>query len=102
MLRDDLLPNARYRWIWRSVDRRLAPREACKWMVGVLALAARYDCEQALGQQLVATLARGEVPALKTLQAQFLPAQHPPPLNACQHALADYDQLLSAEVSHAR
>lgn len=98
MLRDDLLPNARYRWIWRTIDRQLAPREACKWMVGVLALAARYDCERRLGQQLVAALARGKVPELKTLQAQFLPPQAPLVLPPCQHPLADYDQLLVPEV----
>lgn len=100
VLRDDLLPDARYRWIWSVVDARLAPREACKWMVGVLALAARQDCEQRLGEQLVAALGRGRVPSLESLQAQFLPDQAPPALSARQHALRDYDELLGQERGH--
>ena len=100
MLRDDLLPDAQYRWIWSTVDARLPPREACKWMVGVLALAARYDCQQRLGEQLVAALLRDQLPTLKTLQAQFLPEQTPPPIEARQHALYEYDQLLHPEHRH--
>src|SRR5919108_3855637 len=46
-LRDDLLPSEVYRRIWQGLERRLDPRAACKLMVGVLALAADYDCEAA-------------------------------------------------------
>ncbi len=94
-LRDDLLPNDRYRQLWRTVDEQLAAREACKWMVGVLRLAADYDCERALMDYLEAALAKGPVPTLKHLQARYLPQQPVVNVNVEQHDLEAYDQLLA-------
>ena len=94
-LRDDLLPNDRYRQLWRTVDEQLAPRDACKWMVGVLRLAADYDCERALMDYLEAMLATGPVPTLKHLQARYLPQQPVVNVNVEQHDLEAYDQLLA-------
>jgi hypothetical protein len=56
-LRDDLLPNATYRTIWQHLDSHLEARAACKRIVGILALAARADCEQALGAYLLERIA---------------------------------------------
>ena len=70
-LRDDLLPNATYRQIWTELDARLEPRAACKRIVGILALAARADCEHALGAYLLRRLAAGEVPSLLDLERRF-------------------------------
>ena len=94
-LRDDLLPNDRYRQLWRTVDEQLAARDACKWMVGVLRLAADYDCERALMDYLEAMLATGPVPTLKHLQARYLPQQPVVNVNVEQHDLEAYDQLLA-------
>ena len=94
-LRDDLLPNDRYRQLWRTVDEQLAAREACKWMVGVLRLAADYDCERALMDYVEALLAKGPVPTLKHLQARYLPQQPVDNVNVEQHDLEGYDQLLA-------
>ncbi|MGC1952287.1 MAG: hypothetical protein WA970_06890, partial [Gammaproteobacteria bacterium] len=55
-LRDDLLPTPVYRQIWRLLDARVSDRAACKLMVGALALAAKQDCEPALGQYLLQAL----------------------------------------------
>ena len=91
-LRDDLLPNDRYRQLWRTVDEQLAARDACKWMVGVLRLAADYDCERALMDYVEAVLAKGPVPTLKHLQARYLPQQPVVNVNVEQHDLEAYDQ----------
>ena len=100
-LRDELLPNATYRQIWAELDDRLEPRAACKRIVGILALAARADCEQALGAYLLRRLAAGEIPSLLELERRFEPrnkATRPHRLLTCggfQHPLALYDALLS-------
>ena len=99
-LRDELLPNATYRQIWAELDARLEPRAACKRIVGILALAARADCEQALGAYLLRHLAVGQVPSLLKLERRFEPrneARSPDELLTCggfQHPLALYDALL--------
>jgi hypothetical protein len=108
-LRDDLLPSEVYRRIWQGLEWRLDPRAACKLMVGVLALAADYDCEAALGAYLLQALEREDLPTLVELQRRFgRPPQAIPPQQVQQHRLQDYDQLLpalndwraSAEVAH--
>jgi len=97
VLREDLLPNATYREIWRAVDDLLEPRAACKWMVGVLSLAARADCEQALGEYLQPRIKRDKVPAPCELQRRFGPDPQPlPRVQVQQHPLADYQTLLSS------
>jgi transposase InsO family protein len=101
-LREDLLPNATYRTIWQHLDRHLEARAACKRIVGILALAARADCEQALGAYLLERIAAGSVPTLTALESRFegrdAVAQqadlHSQP--STQHALSSYDHLLPA------
>ncbi len=101
-LRDDLLPNATYRRIWAELDARLEPRAACKRIVGILALAARADCEQALGAYLLRRLAAGEIPSLLDLERRFASqAEETSPdqllsHGGSQHPLALYDALLSS------
>jgi transposase InsO family protein len=107
-LRDDLLPSATYRAIWRQVDARLEARAACKYIVGVLALAARADCEQALGSYLDGQLAQGRLPELHTLEQRFAPSEAQrarerlDAVNSVQHPLAAYDRLLPSQAAEVR
>ncbi len=105
-LRDDLLPNAAYRRIWNRLDALLEPRAACKRIVGILALAARAGCEQALGAWLLPRLEAGRAPSLHELERRFDPsaakatAPRPPSSGSPRHPSL-YDDLLpgpSAEV----
>lgn len=50
--RDELLPTETYRKLWRYCDQQLQPRDACKWIVGVLRIAMDHDCEERLGNEL--------------------------------------------------
>ena len=101
-LRDDLLPNATYRTIWQHLDSHLEPRAACKRIVGILALAARAECEQALGAYLLERIAAGTIPTLTALESRFDARDavtqqadlHSQP--SIQHALSSYDHLLPA------
>jgi len=70
-LRDDLLPNETYRRIWPIYDQELAPRTACKTIVGVLALANRTDCEEKIGNYIIGKMESGIIPSLLTLQRKF-------------------------------
>lgn len=106
--RDDLLPSAAYRDIWRQLEAKASRRQAGRLMVGCLSLAARGNCEQALAQTVLDTLARGELPDLLALPRQFGEAPAPAPTTrGHQHALDDYDALLTCgvgqdgEVTHA-
>jgi hypothetical protein len=99
-LREDLLPNATYRAIWQHLDSHLEARAACKRIVGILALAARTECEQALGAYLLERIAAGDIPSLPALEQRFESVRHaatPVDLDAvhsAQHPLSHYDCLL--------
>ena len=96
-LRDDLLPNATYRAIWQHIDAHLEARAACKRIVGILALAARAECEQALGAYLREQVAVGKIPTVHALEQRFEPADTHGAVDALsgeQHPLSSYDSLL--------
>jgi transposase InsO family protein len=99
-LRDDLLPNATYRAIWQHLDGHLEARAACKRIVGILALAARADCEQALGAYLLERIAAADMPSLHALEQRFEPARNTgarvdlDTLHGVQHPLSLYERLL--------
>ncbi|MDX2315642.1 MAG: IS21 family transposase [Gammaproteobacteria bacterium] len=96
-LRDDLLPNATYRAIWQHIDAHLEARAACKRIVGILALAARAECEQALGAYLREQIAAGAIPTVHALEQRFEPADTHGAVDALsgeQHPLSSYDSLL--------
>ena len=101
-LREDLLPNAQYRFIWSSVDRAMPPKRACKFMVGLLHLAARQDCEEALGEWVVKQLEDQQPLVLSQLQEQFRREKNvPPTIEVDQHALSHYNQLIPEGVQYA-
>ena len=99
-LREDLLPNATYRTIWQHLDSHLEARAACKRIVGILALAARAECEQALGAYVLERIATGDIPGLHALEQRFEPARNAgatvalDALHGAQHPLSLYDSLL--------
>lgn len=101
-LRDHLLPSPDYQRIWHYVDDHLAPHEACRYIVQVLYLAHKQECEAALGRYILAGIERGELPSERQCQHRFGPhATAIPLIPSRQHALVDYDQLLTVQgVTH--
>ena len=93
--RDELFPNDNYRQLWQIADEKLPAKDACKWMVAVLRIAADHQCEKELGQTLLLQAQADALPTLKALQAQYLENQDQPELVTKQHDIADYDALLS-------
>jgi len=95
-LRDELLPNAQYRQIWHTISSVLSAREASRLMVGLLHLAAKANCESALGEQVAQTLLSGAIPSLTELK-QFWGIAAPKPypvLDVTQHTLESYNHLI--------
>ena len=43
--RDELFPDDHYRQLWKIVDQKLPAKDACKWIVAVLRIAADHQCE---------------------------------------------------------
>ncbi len=95
--RDELLPSPKYRQLWNLAERQFTPQEACKWMVSVLRIAADYDCEGHLADELLLQAEQQQLPDLKTVQAKYLAHTEPPPIPLRQHAIASYDHLLTGQ-----
>lgn len=94
-IRDELLPNLGYKVIWGYVDNKMNPREACKFMVGLLHLAATEDCELVLAQTVLEMIDHEEALSLTKLQAKFKhPSPLPPDIKIDQHLLRHYNQLI--------
>ena len=103
-LRDDLLPSPDYHLIWAYVNDTLEPHKACRYIVRLLHLAANEQCEEALGRYVLLGIEKGELPSDYQCRERFSQpsATIAPIIAAKQHALGDYDQLLSSsqEVNH--
>ena len=101
VLRDDMLPNPTYDKIWKEIDQHCTARHACKLMVGILKLAADYECEEDLGGFILNMLAKGKVPCLGELQRRYQSSSAflvVPHVKVVQHSLKSYDRLLSSSI----
>jgi hypothetical protein len=93
--RDELLPTETYRKLWLNCDQQFQSRDACKWIVGVLRIAMDHDCEERLGNELLALVDNNKpLLPLKTLQDRYLGDKPVPIIPARQQDLASYDHLL--------
>ena len=95
-LRDDLLPDTNYQLIWHEVDKMMPPKEACRFIVGLLHLAAACDCETRLAQTVLRLINDNKPLSLETLQKKFgyERCQTPPLVEVEQHLLASYNTLI--------
>ena len=94
--RDQLFPRDAFRHAWDRLVATQASRNACRTMVGLLALAHDRACEAELALALQAILDAGEVPDLTTLQRRFMPASMAiPDVTVTIPAAMAYDALLS-------
>lgn len=94
-LRDGLLPSLTYRQIWQSINNNMDPRLACKFIVGLLHLAATEDCEVALGEAVMQKILKNQPLRLSDFQNQFRKNTAPPSFAVIQHALKSYDKFSS-------
>ena len=93
---DQLFPRDAYRRTFAALREALDERQACRRMVGLLALAHDQNCEALLAEHLEHLLAAGRLPDPAALRARFLPDPAAlPQVSVRIGSLADYDQLLA-------
>ena len=93
--REQLFPRDAYRRAFQALLAALDESEACRRMVGLLALAHDQGCEAALGEHLERLLAAGQLPDPDALRQRFLPdPSELPQVSVQAGSLADYDLLL--------
>ena len=104
-LREELLPSPDYKAIWVHLDQNMEPRVACKFIVGLLYLAATENCEVALAQTVLQLIDEEKPLSLILLHGQFSkkPMVLPPEIKVQQHMLSQYNGLIPQhqEVNHA-
>lgn len=93
-LRDAVFPRAVYRRTWERLSAALAEREACRTIVGLLALAADGH-EAQLADELEQLIELDQLPDLDGLTALLAPPQRAmPDVSVRLPKLSDYDELL--------
>ena len=96
--RDDLLPNDLYRSIWTYVDSIMESRSACRFMVGLLHLAATQKCESELADTVIDKINKEQSLKLSALQDMFRPKNEPPfGVSVLQHGLSSYNELITGD-----
>ncbi|MDQ2924519.1 MAG: IS21 family transposase [Acidobacteriota bacterium] len=94
VFRDDAFPRTIYRQTWDTLSAALPERQACKIMVGVLALAADGH-EATLANELEHLHARHELPDVDALTKRLAPRRSEVPnLEVALPPLRTYDALL--------
>ena len=73
--RDQLFPREAYRRTWERLEAAGPPRNACRVMVGLLALAHERACEADLAAELDRLIAADILPDLARLRQQFGPTE---------------------------
>ena len=69
--------------------------EACKFMVGVLYLAATEDCEADLGWAVIDAIDKEQSLKLSSFQSKFQSTKiEHPDIEVNQHPLSNYNQLI--------
>ena len=96
--RDGLFPRPEYRAAWEALNAVLPQRDACRRMVGLLALAHDEACEAELAALIVAALAAGRLPDPHALGRQIPRRERAAPADVpvVLTTLASFDALLEA------
>jgi hypothetical protein len=92
--RDQLFPRRAYARAFEALLAQKGEKQACRTMVGLLALAHDHACEAALARAIEADLDAGALPDLDRLRARFQPDRAMVPQVAIALApLCAYDEL---------
>ena len=98
--RDKLFPRDAYRRCFERLLEQVSEREACRTMVGLLALAHERGCEAELAARLAVDLADARLPDLAALRVRFAPdPARLPDVTVTLAPLAAYDTLLCGEAA---
>jgi hypothetical protein len=70
-LRDALLPSRQYKDIWNHVNKTMAPKAACKYIVNVLYLASEHNCEEELADYIWLQIKLSRPLTLTSLETRY-------------------------------
>jgi hypothetical protein len=98
VFRDSLFPRSEYAEAWARLSKALPEKEACRRMVGLLALAHDEACEAELAALIAEDLAARRLPEPRALAARLEPRrrQLPEDTPVVLADLASFDALLGA------
>lgn len=97
--RDALFPDDAYRKIWEHVNSTMNNKEACKFIVGILHIAATQNCESELACIVVDLIEQERPLSLFDLQSKFTKySSKIPIIKTAQHALAGYNSLIPSSL----
>jgi hypothetical protein len=97
--RDELIPEGDYQQIWRWLEQHQDPDRACYLIVRLLHLAHKSNQEHALGRYVLEQLDHGQFPCLMQCEKRFLDEpREVPAITVNQHALSQYNVLITQEV----
>ena len=96
--RDSLFPRDAYAAAWARLSQTLPQKEACRRMVGLLALAHDENCEAELASLVAKALDDGQLPDARQLRDRLKPRHRDLPSDVPVRltALASFDTLLGA------
>ena len=95
-LRDGLLPSITYKKIWAHVDNIMNQKDACQFIVKLLFLAAKEDCEEKLGESVLNDIEGGNLASIETYEKHYASQvlSTVPEITISQHALSSYNELI--------
>ena len=98
VFRNNLFPREEYAEAWARLSEALSQKDACRRMVGLLALAHDEGCEAELAHLIAEDLAQDRVPDARALRARLEPRSRglPADVPVALTALASFDSLLGA------
>ena len=97
-LRDSLFPNEEFKKIWKHVNATMKPRAACKFIVGLLYIADKYNCESQVSKYVIDLIAEQKSLSLVNIEQQYRTniSEEIPDIEVSQHLLQDYDNHVAA------
>jgi hypothetical protein len=94
-LRDAILPNEAYVRIWEHMSATMNITDASRFIVGILHLAANYDCENDLALEIIELIEKKQPLKLSALQNKFSKSKSSlPAISISQHTLDMYNEFI--------
>jgi len=92
-IRDDILPSDDFKRIWKHVDQAMDARSACKFIVGIMYLASKYDCERILAKNVISIIDAKEPLSLGLIEKAYRPMANEkiPNISVSQHDISSYE-----------
>lgn len=94
-LRDDIIPSGDFSLLWKQLTINGVSDDDCHYMVSLLALSAKYDCEEQLGRYVLNAVDAGEKASIEQCRQLFGPEYiEQPEISTYQHSVDSYNECI--------